>query len=112
MVKECKTDLVIVCTPHPYHKYPAIEAARAGSNVLVEKPLASNLQDSDEIIKACEENRVKLGVISQRRWYSPVKRMKEAIDSGKIGRPVLATVSLLGWRDKDYYDSDEWRGTW
>jgi predicted dehydrogenase len=112
MVKECKTNLVIVCTPHPFHKYPAIEAAQAGSNVLVEKPLASNLQDSDEIIKECEKNGVRLGVISQRRWYSPVKRMKEAIDKGKIGRPVLATVSLLGWRDKDYYDSDEWRGTW
>jgi predicted dehydrogenase len=31
---------------------------------------------------------------------------------GKIGKPVLATVILLGWRDKAYYDSDAWRGTW
>jgi predicted dehydrogenase len=112
MVKENNTDLVIVCTPHMFHRQPAVEAAEAGSNVLVEKPLASDLQACDDIIAACRKNNVKLGVISQRRWYSPVKRVKEAIEKGKIGKPVLATVTMLGWRDKAYYDSDAWRGSW
>jgi UDP-N-acetyl-2-amino-2-deoxyglucuronate dehydrogenase len=112
MVKENNTDLVIVCTPHMFHKQPAVEAANAGSNVLVEKPLASDLQSCDEIIIACKKNNVRLGVISQRRWYPPVKRVKEAIEMGKIGNPVLATITLLGWRDKAYYDSDGWRGSW
>jgi predicted dehydrogenase len=112
MVKENKTDLVIVCTPHMFHRQPAIEAAEAGSNILVEKPLASDLKDCDDIIKTCKENNVRLGVISQRRWYEPVKRVKDAIEQGKIGKPVLATVTLLGWRDKAYYDSDGWRGSW
>ena len=80
--------------------------------MLVEKPLASDLQDCDEMIEACRKNNVKLGVISQRRWYEPVRRVKDAIDNGKIGKPVLATVTMLGWRDKAYYDSDEWRGSW
>src|SRR5450759_1260143 len=104
MVKENKTDLVIVCTAHPYHKQPAIEAALAGANVLVEKPLASDLQDCDDIINACKKSNVSLGVISQRRWYEPVIRVKDAIDQGKIGKPVLAVVTMLGWRDKAYYD--------
>ncbi len=112
MVAANNVDLVIVCTAHPFHSKPAAEAAKAGANVLVEKPLASNLQDCDDIIKICKENNVKLGVISQRRWYEPVRRVKNAIESGKIGKPVLATVTMLGWRDKEYYDSDEWRGTW
>ncbi len=112
MVIENYVDLVIVCTPHPFHKQPAVEAAEAGAHVLVEKPLASDLRDCDAIINACKVRYVKLGVISQRRWYSPVKRVKEAIDQGKIGKPVLATVTMLGWRDKAYYDSDAWRGTW
>jgi UDP-N-acetyl-2-amino-2-deoxyglucuronate dehydrogenase len=112
MVKENNTDLVIVCNWHPYHVHPVVEAARAGANVLVEKPLASDLKDCDEMIRACNENNVKLGVISQRRWLEPVKRIKEAIDSGKLGTPALATVTMLGWRDKDYYDSDQWRGSW
>jgi predicted dehydrogenase len=112
MVIENDIDLVIVCTPHPFHRQPAVEAAEAGANVLVEKPLASDLQDCDAIINACKVRYVKLGVISQRRWYSPVRRIREAIDAGKIGQPVLATVTILGWRDKAYYDADAWRGTW
>jgi len=112
MVKENHTDLVIVCNAHPFHIQPAVEAAKAGANILVEKPLSSSLQDCDDIIKACKDYNVKLGVISQRRWYEPVKRVKEAIAKGKIGRPVLATVTILGWRDKAYYDSEEWRGKW
>jgi len=112
MVTDNKSDLVIICTAHPYHKQPAIEAASAGADVLVEKPLASDLQDCDDIIRACKNNRVRLGVISQRRWYEPVKRVKLAIEEGKIGKPVLAVVTMLGWRDKTYYDSDAWRGKW
>jgi predicted dehydrogenase len=112
MVKDNKSDLVIVCTAHPYHKQPAIEAAFSGANILVEKPLASDLQDCDDIIEACKKNKVSLGVISQRRWYEPVQRVKEAINKGKIGKPVLGVVTMLGWRDKAYYDSDSWRGSW
>lgn len=112
MVVKEKIDLVIVCTPHPFHREPAVLAAKTGANVLVEKPLASDLKDSDIIIDACRQNNVKLGVISQRRWYAPVRRVKQAIDDGKIGRPVLGTVTMLGWRDKAYYESDDWRGKW
>lgn len=112
MVKENRIDIVIVCTPHPFHRQPCIAAALSGANVLVEKPLASSLEDCDRMIQACRENHVKLGVISQRRWFEPVRRVKEAIEAGKIGNPVFGTVNVLGWRDKDYYDADEWRGTW
>lgn len=112
LVSEKKIDLAIVCTPHPFHLGPTVEAAIAGANILVEKPLASTLADSEEMINACKKHGVKLGVISQRRWYESVKRIKNAIDDGKIGRPVFGTVNMLGWRDKAYYDSDAWRGTW
>ncbi len=112
MFSEMQIDVLIVCTPHPFHKDPCLVAARAGVHVLMEKPLASSLEDCDAMIQACKENNVKLGVVSQRRWYSPVMRIKEAIDAGKIGKPALGTVTMLGWRDKSYYDTDEWRGTW
>ena len=112
LIKEEKIDLALVCTPHPFHLEPALKAAASGAHLLVEKPLASALEDSDEIIEACKNAGVKLSVISQRRWYAPVKRVKDAIDAGKIGKPVLGTINMLGWRDKAYYDADEWRGTW
>lgn len=112
LISREKVSLAIVCTPHPFHADPAIEAARAGAHILVEKPLAVTLDDCDRIISGCRESGVKAGVISQRRWYAPAQRVREAISNGKIGTPVLGTVTMLGWRDKAYYDSDAWRGTW
>lgn len=112
MIEQAHIDLAIVCTPHPFHRDPVIEAAQAGAHVLVEKPLASTLEDCDAMIAACKSAGRELGVISQRRWYAPVMRVKAAIEAGKIGNPVLGTVNMLGWRDKSYYDTDAWRGTW
>jgi len=112
MIKEAGIESVVVCTPHPFHADAVIKAAKSGANCLVEKPLASSLQDCDIMIKACHENKVKLGVVSQRRFYAPVQRLRKAIDEGKIGSPALGTINMLGWRDKNYYESDEWRGTW
>jgi predicted dehydrogenase len=112
MVKEKKLDLVIICTPHPFHKDPACEAMMAGAHVLVEKPLASSLQDCDSMIEVADKKNKRLGVISQRRWYAPVMRIKKVIEAGKIGTPVLGTINILGWRDEAYYNADPWRGTW
>ena len=112
MVKEEDIDLVIICSPHPNHVEPTVEALKAGAHVLVEKPLASTLQDCDVMITAAREANLKLGVISQRRWYPPTLRVKQAMDDGKIGKTVLGTVNMLGWRDEAYYKSDDWRGSW
>ncbi len=112
MVRESELDLVIICTPHPNHVEPTLEALEAGAHVLVEKPLASSLQDCDTMIDAGRRTGLKLGVISQRRWYPPTLRVKNAMDQGKIGKPVLITINMLGWRDEAYYASDEWRGSW
>jgi UDP-N-acetyl-2-amino-2-deoxyglucuronate dehydrogenase len=112
MVARASVQAVVVCTPHPAHAVPAIQAAQAGAHVLVEKPLAANLQDCDAMIEAAREAGVRLGVVSQRRLYEPVRRVKAAVEAGKIGRPVLGTVVMLGWRDKAYYGSDPWRGKW
>jgi UDP-N-acetyl-2-amino-2-deoxyglucuronate dehydrogenase len=112
MVREERLDVVIVCTPHPVHRDPAIAALREGAHVLVEKPLASTLEDCDAMSAAAREYNRKLGVISQRRFYRPCQRIRQAIDEVKIGKPVLGTVEMLGWRDEAYYQADAWRGTW
>jgi predicted dehydrogenase len=103
---------VCIATPHPLHAEPAIQAARAGAHVLVEKPLAASLSDCDLMLAATRSAGTKLGVISQRRWYEPVQRMKAAIDAGKIGRPVLGVFTMYSWRSQAYYQSDPWRGKW
>ena len=112
MLDAARVQVVCLCTPHPLHAESAILAARAGVHVLVEKPLAANLADCDAMIAAAREGGVHLGVISQRRWYEPVRRMKDAIDAGKIGRPALGVFQMYSWRDPAYYRSDPWRGRW
>lgn len=112
LLHESGCEAVVIGTPHPLHAEPALLAAQAGVHVLVEKPLAASLADCDRMLAAAEQVGVKLGVISQRRLYEPVQRMKRAIDAGKIGRPVLGTFLMHSWRDEAYYRSDPWRGKW
>lgn len=112
MIREEKVEALIVCTPHPYHREPVVKAAKLGIHCLIEKPMASTLEDCDAMLEAANENNVMLGVVSQRRFYEPVQRMKRAIDEGKIGTPVLGHTIMLGWRDEAYYRSDPWRGKW
>jgi predicted dehydrogenase len=112
IIEQSGVQALSIATPHPLHAQPAIEAATSGVHVLVEKPLAASLGDCDAILAAARDGGIKLGVISQRRWYEPVQRMKAAIDAGKIGRPVLGVFTMYSWRDPSYYQSDPWRGRW
>jgi UDP-N-acetyl-2-amino-2-deoxyglucuronate dehydrogenase len=112
MIRDSGVQAVMVCTPHPLHAEAVIQAAEAGAHALVEKPLAASLADCDAMLAAARKAGTRLGVVSQRRFYEPVRRMKKAIDDGKIGRPVLGVFVMFSWRDQAYYESDPWRGKW
>lgn len=112
MLADSAVDAVIICTPHPQHAAQAVAALDAGRHVLVEKPMAVTPAQCDAMIEAAARRRVNLGVVSQRRWYEPVRRVKDAIAAGKIGRTILGTVTVLGWRGPEYYAMDPWRGKW
>ncbi len=104
--------MVSVCTPNHSHTEVVQACAAAGRHILVEKPMAIDLLGCDRMIQAADSNRIKLGVVSQRRLYPPVQRVRQAILDGKIGRPALGTLTVMGWRDEDYYQMDPWRGKW
>lgn len=112
MVRETGVQAVAICTPHPNHAELAVKCCELGLHIAIEKPLASTLEDCDAILKAAEEHHVVGATICQRRFYRPAMRLKQAIEDGKLGKPILGTVNMLGWRDMAYYNSDPWRGTW
>jgi UDP-N-acetyl-2-amino-2-deoxyglucuronate dehydrogenase len=112
MIERAGVQALCVCTPHPNHAEPTIAAARAGVHVLVEKPMASSLEDCDRMIAAARAAGVVLSVVSQRRFYPACRRIRRALDSGRLEKPVLGTAVVLGWRDEAYYRSDPWRGKW
>jgi UDP-N-acetyl-2-amino-2-deoxyglucuronate dehydrogenase len=111
LIERGGVDGVILCTPHPLHAEQAVAAARAGLHVVVEKPMALHPADAERMVEAATQSRVMLSIISQRRWYEASLRLKDAIDTGRIGAPALATVEVLGWRGPEYFAMDAWRGT-
>lgn len=112
MIDRTGIELVSICTPHLAHAKDAVEAIEHGAHVMIEKPLAITLRDCDLILNAAEKHNRQVAVTCQRRFYPPCLRIKQAIDDGKIGRPIIASVTMLGWRDMAYYASDPWRGSW
>ena len=112
MLNDPAVQAASICSPHTSHPEMIVACAKAKVHALVEKPMAVDLKGCDLAIQAAEEAGIKLAVISQRRFYEPVIRMKKAIEAGKIGRPILATVTVMGWRDEAYYRMDPWRGKW
>jgi predicted dehydrogenase len=111
LIERGGVDAVILCTPHPLHAEQGIAAARAGLHVVVEKPMALDPDDATRMVDAAATTGVVLSVISQRRWYEATRRVKDAIDGGRIGAPALASVDVLGWRSPEYFVMDAWRGT-
>lgn len=104
-------DVVCICTHSGNHLQPAIEAAQAGKHVLLEKPIEVNLERADALIKACKDSGVKLGVIFQNRLKPGYLKLKEAVQSGKLGKLLMGTAAINWYRDPSYYSSSAWKGT-
>ncbi|MCZ6679708.1 MAG: Gfo/Idh/MocA family oxidoreductase [Candidatus Poribacteria bacterium] len=85
MFRKETLDVVSVCTHAPLHAPVAIAAAKAGLNVLSEKPLSIDLQTADQMIAACKESGVRLAVSHQYRFTPIFRHAKEWIESGRLG---------------------------
>lgn len=104
-------DLVLIGSPSGLHAEQGRAAARHGLHVLVEKPLDIKLQSADALIRECDHAGVKLGVFFQDRTAPDLCRLKQLIDSGVLGRPILVSAQLKWYRAADYYSGSRWRGT-
>ncbi len=78
-------DLVLVSTPNHVHKQVAIQAMKAGKNVICEKPVTMNLRELSELIAVAKETGVFLTVHQNRRWDEDFLTMKEVFESKKLG---------------------------
>ncbi|NMO95261.1 Gfo/Idh/MocA family protein [Paenibacillus lemnae] len=104
-------DLVSICTPPFSHADIAVDLLSDNKHVLVEKPMATSLEECDRMIAAAEKSGALLSVVAQNRFLDPVMHLKDMLDSGKIGRVVHAQVDSHWWRGHCYYDL-WWRGLW
>ena len=99
LLNDVDIDAVYIATPVHLHAEQTIAAAEAGKHVLCEKPLAMNVAECDRMIAACRANTVKLGVAYYRHFYPVIERVKEIIQSGELGVPVLAQINAFEWFD-------------
>ena len=87
---------VNICVPTVFHKEVVLRAIDAGKNVLVEKPIAPELPEAREMIKAAEESGVKLMTGHVERFNPAVQKAKELLDQEVIGNIVSASAKRLG----------------
>ncbi|MCK0470489.1 Gfo/Idh/MocA family protein [Halalkalibacter sp. APA_J-10(15)] len=104
-------DLVSICTPPYTHADITIEALKQGKHVIVEKPMASSLEECDAMNAAAEQSGKILSVIAQNRFTSPMMKLKSVLDSKLMGKILHTQVDSFWWRGYSYYDL-WWRGLW
>ncbi len=74
-------DLVSVCTPPYTHAEIAIDFLEAGKHVLVEKPMASSLEECDAMNQAAYKNQRILSIVAQNRFTTPMMKLKKVLDT-------------------------------
>src|SRR5581483_3399125 len=105
-------DVVAIGSPSGLHGEQGEAVANAGLHLLIEKPLEVTLARADSLINAVETNKLKLSVCFQDRENPRLKLVKEWIEAGHLGRPLLVSARVKWYRPPEYYANSRWRGKW
>jgi predicted dehydrogenase len=96
MLSDKSVDAVLICSANSKHAKMTIDAAKAKKHIIVEKPIATTIEDAQKMIDACKENKVKLMVSFPVRYAPPIRRMKEIVDNGKLGEIIGISATNHG----------------
>ena len=91
-----QVDAVSIVVPTTLHRRVAMDFIKQGVHCLVEKPVASSLGEAEKMIRAAEENNVKLAVGHVERFNPAVLRLKQIIDRGVLGKLMIISVRRVG----------------
>ncbi|WP_323717575.1 Gfo/Idh/MocA family protein [Paracoccus aminovorans] len=95
---------VIVATPNQVHMRNGLDCIAAGIPALVEKPLCDNVADAETLVAAADAASIPLLTGHHRRHNLLMQKAKEIIDSGAIGKPVVANAMFWLFKPDDYFD--------
>lgn len=112
MIEEARPQLVSIATESGNHAEIALFCIDKGVNVVIEKPMAMNMADADEIIRRSEEKGVKVSACHQNRFNVAIMEMRKAVEQGRFGKISHGSIHVRWNRNKGYYDQAPWRGTW
>lgn len=116
LLARADVDAVVVSTPHYLHAPLGIRAAEAGKHVIVEKPMATTLEDADALIAACKKNGVLLSSKESGVHYQPqTQKAREMVSGGVIGEVMGIQISGLSNKPTSYWTggySNRVKTTW
>ena len=104
-------DIVTIGSPSGLHATHGIAAANHGLHVLTEKPIEISSSRARELIAAVTRSGVKLGVMFQDRAKPEIRKLKNWVDRGVLGKPLLIDAKVKWYRPAQYYAQSRWRGT-
>jgi len=99
-----------VLTPPNTHLEIVEELARAGKHILSEKPLDVSTARAEQLVGACHEAGVTLGLVLQHRFKPAAERLAAVLREDGLGRIVNCSTAIRVWRPQSYYD-EPGRGT-
>jgi predicted dehydrogenase len=102
-------DVCVILAPQPFHARIALDCLKAGSHVLVEKPMAVRLDDADAMIEAAREAGRLLAVNFQQRFRPEVRAAKQLIENGELGEIQRVSMTHYWTRPAAYYATAPWR---
>lgn len=112
MIEQIQPELVSIATESGIHAEIALFCIDHGVHVIIEKPMAMNMKDADEIIRRSEENGIKVAACHQNRFNIAVQKMRKALEEGRFGRLSHGSIHVRWNRNEGYYTQAPWRGTW
>jgi UDP-N-acetyl-2-amino-2-deoxyglucuronate dehydrogenase len=104
-------DIVCVTTSSGSHGTIGADVLKSGKHLLVEKPMAMTVEQSELLIRLAKENDLLLSVISQRRFEESFILAKKVLTEGNLGNLLFIEAQTPYFRTQTYYDSADWRGT-
>lgn len=97
LLKHDEIDAIYIASPVYCHKQQAFKAADAGKDILLEKPIALDAKEAEEIVSYCKEKGVRLAAGFMMRFSTMHRKIKELIDSGAIGQLVCTDAQFTCW---------------
>ena len=102
---------VILGSPSGQHAEQGVAAAQRGLHILTEKPIDISTKRADTLIDAANRSGVELAVLFQDRLKPNIRSLKQWLDAGSLGKPLLIDARVKWYRPPDYYSNSKWRGT-
>jgi UDP-N-acetyl-2-amino-2-deoxyglucuronate dehydrogenase len=115
LIHRPEVDVVGIFTPSGTHADLAIQAMRAGKHAIVTKPPDVTVAKIDAMARVAREEGRLLAVDFGSRYEDDIRKVKAAVDAGRLGQPIFGDMRLKWWRSQAYYDGGDppgWRGTW